>query len=30
MTSDYKEILLQSFLNEYSRVYLIDLENDTI
>ena len=30
MIEQYKEILLQSFLQEYSRIYLIDLEQDTI
>ena len=30
MIEQYKEMLLQSFLQEYSRIYLIDLEQDTI
>ena len=30
MTSDYKNELLGSFLENYSRIYLIDLEKDTI
>ena len=30
MIEQYKEILLQSFLQEYSRIYLLDLEQDTI
>lgn len=30
MTGNYKELLLQAFLQEYSRIYLIDLEQDTI
>ena len=30
MTGNYRELLLQSFLQEYSRIYLIDLEQDTI
>ena len=30
MIDRYKDELLQSFLDNYCRVYLIDLENDTI
>ena len=30
MIDKYKDELLQSFLDNYSRVYLIDLEKDTI
>ncbi len=30
MIEQYKEMLLQSFLQEYSRIYLLDLEQDTI
>lgn len=30
MIDSYKDMLLKSFLDNYSRIYLIDLENDTI